>query len=70
MELAQLDRANTAVRGNLLKRWFEKADAFMRGEARGGQGFRAATGLNVGNTHIAGTPSCASHIPTATIARM
>ena len=46
-ELAQLDRANAAVRGNLLNRWFGTADAFMRGEARGGQGFRAATGLNL-----------------------
>ena len=46
-ELAQLDRANAAVRGNLLNRWFGTADAFMRGAARGGQGFRASTGLNV-----------------------
>ena len=40
-ELVQLDRANAAVRDNLLKRWFGTAEAFMRGEARGGQGFRA-----------------------------
>ena len=46
-ELAQLDRANAAVREKLLNRWFETAEAFMRGEARA-QGFRAATGLNVG----------------------
>ena len=45
-ELAQLDRANAAVREKLLNRWFETAEAFMRGEARA-QGFRAATGLNV-----------------------
>src|SRR5271165_1849439 len=45
-ELAQLDRANAAVRDNLLKRWFGTAEAFMRGETRGGQGFRAVTGLN------------------------
>jgi hypothetical protein len=46
-ELAQLDRANATVRDNLLKRWFGTAEAFMRGEARGAQGFRAATGLNL-----------------------
>ena len=46
-ELAQLDRANAAVRGDLLKRWFGTPDAFTRGEVRGGQGFRATTGLNV-----------------------
>ena len=46
-ELAQLDRANAAVRGKLLNRWFGTADAFIRGKARGGQGFRAATGLNL-----------------------
>jgi hypothetical protein len=46
-ELAQLDGANAAVREKLLNRWFETAEAFMRGQARVGQGFRAATGLNV-----------------------
>jgi hypothetical protein len=46
-QLAQLDRANAVVRESLLKRWFERAEAFMKGEARGGQGFRAATGLNL-----------------------
>jgi hypothetical protein len=46
-ELAQLDRANAAVRENLLKRWFGTAEAFTRGEARVGQGFRAATVLNL-----------------------
>jgi hypothetical protein len=46
-ELAQLDRANAVVRENLLNRWFGKAEAFMKGEVRGGEGFRAATGLNV-----------------------
>ena len=45
-ELAQL-RANEDVRKNLLNRWFGTLDAFMRGEARGGQGIRAATGLNL-----------------------
>ena len=45
-ELAQLDRANAAVRDTLLKRWFGTPEAFMRGEARDGQGFRAVTGLN------------------------
>jgi hypothetical protein len=45
-ELAQLGSANTAVRGNLLNRWFGTADAFTRGDVRSGQGFRAATGLN------------------------
>jgi hypothetical protein len=46
-ELAQLDRVNAPVRSNLLKRWFGTAEAYMRGEARGGQGFRALTGLNL-----------------------
>jgi hypothetical protein len=46
-ELAQLDRANAAVRVNLLHRWFDTPDTFVRGEDRDGQGFRAATGLNV-----------------------
>jgi len=46
-ELAQLDRANADVRRELLNWWFGTLDAFIRGEARGGQGFRAATGLNV-----------------------
>ena len=47
-ELAQLDRAKAAMCRGLLNRWFETAEAFMRGQARVGQGFRAATGLNVG----------------------
>jgi hypothetical protein len=46
-ELAQLDRANASVRAALLNRWFGTADAFMRGNARGGQGFRSARGLNI-----------------------
>jgi hypothetical protein len=46
-ELAQLNRANAVVRDNLLKRWFETSEALTRGEARGGQGFRAVTGLNL-----------------------
>ena len=46
-ELAQLDPANEIVRSKLLNLWFGTPDAFMRGEAGGGQGFRAATGLNV-----------------------
>ena len=46
-ELAQLDRANAAVRDKLLKQWFGTAEAFMRGEARNGQGFRAVTRLNL-----------------------
>jgi hypothetical protein len=46
-KLAQLDRANAAVHRNLLNRWFGTEEAFMRGAVRGGQGFRAATGLNV-----------------------
>jgi hypothetical protein len=45
-ELAQLDHANAAVRDNLVKRWFGTEEAFMRGQARNGQGFRAATELN------------------------
>jgi general stress protein YciG len=45
-ELAQLDRVNAAVRKNLLKRWFGTTEAFKRGDARGGQGFQAVTGLN------------------------
>jgi hypothetical protein len=44
-ELAQLDQANADVRRKVLNLWFE--NDFMRGEAGGGQGFRAATGLNV-----------------------
>ena len=35
------------MRDNLLKRWFGTAEAFTKGEARGGQGFRAVTGLNL-----------------------
>ena len=46
-ELAQLDRGNAAVRENLLNRWFGTLEGFLRGLARGGQGFRAATGLNM-----------------------
>jgi hypothetical protein len=46
-ELAQLNRADAAVRGTLLNLWFGTADEFMRGAARGGQGFRAAMGLHV-----------------------
>ena len=46
-EVAQLDRASGAVRRNLLNLWFGTLDAFGRGEAGGGQGFRAATGLNL-----------------------
>ena len=46
-ELAQLDPANAVVRENLLNRWFSTAESFMRGEARNGQGFRAAIGLNL-----------------------
>ena len=46
-ELAQLDSGNATVRVNLLNRWIATQDAFRRGEARGGQGFHAATGLNV-----------------------
>jgi hypothetical protein len=60
-ELAQLDRANAAVRKNLLNWWFgtvgekmskpnsieSQLEGFRRGEARGGQGFRAVTGLNL-----------------------
>ena len=46
-ELAQLDRANAVVRNDLLKRWFGTLDAFARVQARGGQGLRAATGLNL-----------------------
>jgi hypothetical protein len=45
--LAQIDRANAAVRRDLLNRWFATPDAFERGAARGGQGFLAAVGLNV-----------------------
>jgi hypothetical protein len=45
-ELAELDRDNAAVRSNLLNRWFGTAEAYMKGEARGGQGFLAATGLS------------------------
>ena len=52
-ELAQLDRAHSTVRGNLLNRWFATVEAFMRGAARGGQGFRAAMGLNVEYHRIA-----------------
>jgi hypothetical protein len=43
-ELAQLAPANVAVRDNLLKRWIGTIEAFLRGD---GQGFRAATGLNL-----------------------
>jgi hypothetical protein len=32
---------------SLRKRWLEKPEAFTRREARGGQGFRAVTGLNL-----------------------
>jgi hypothetical protein len=46
-ELAQLDRANVAVRGALLNRWFGTVEAFCRGKAHDGQGLRAAIGLNV-----------------------
>src|SRR5271165_3941853 len=46
-ELAQVDRTNPSVRTTLLNRWFGTVDAFVRGETRDGQGFRAATGLNV-----------------------
>jgi MTH538 TIR-like domain (DUF1863) len=46
-KLAQLDPLNSAVRDNLLNLWFSTADGFTRGQARGGQGFRAATALNV-----------------------
>ena len=46
-ELAQLDRANAAVRSNLLNQWFERLESFTRAQARGGQGLRAATGLNL-----------------------
>jgi hypothetical protein len=52
-ELAQLDRANAAVRGDLLNRWFRTADAFTRGNARDGQGFRSATGLNLAYHRLA-----------------
>jgi predicted XRE-type DNA-binding protein len=63
-ELAQIDHANAAVRGKLLNRWFEMgsssptANAFMRGQARGGQGFRAATGLELGKEPLPGIQSC------------
>ena len=57
-ELAQLDRANAAVRDNLLKWWFGTIEAFTRGEVRGGQGFRAATGLNV-DYHLLATSKAA-----------
>jgi hypothetical protein len=46
-ELAQLNPTNAAVRDDLLNRWFRTVGAFMRGEARGGQGFRAVIGLNL-----------------------
>jgi hypothetical protein len=46
-ELAQLDRADAAVREKLLNRWFDTPEAFERAEARDGQSFRAATGLNL-----------------------
>jgi hypothetical protein len=46
-ELAQLDSANTAVRDKLLQRWFETPEAFIKGEARGGQGFLATTGMSL-----------------------
>jgi hypothetical protein len=52
-EVAKLDRVNAAVRGNLLKGWFRTSEAFTRGEARGGQGFRAVTGLNLGYHRLA-----------------
>ena len=52
-DLAQLDRINAAVRSDLLNRWFATADAFKRGDARDGQGFRAATGLNVEDHRLA-----------------
>ena len=46
-ELAQLNSANATVCENLLIRWFGTADTYERGNARDGQGFRAAIGLNV-----------------------
>lgn len=53
-ELAQLDNGNAAVRSNLLSRWFGAKEAFARGDARNGQGFRAVTGLNMDYHRIAG----------------
>jgi hypothetical protein len=52
-ELSQLDEENAAVRDTLLKRWVGTAEAFMRGETRGGQGFRTAIGLNFKYHHLA-----------------
>ena len=46
-ELAQLNSANATVCENLLIRWFGTADTYERGNARDGQAFRAAIGLNV-----------------------
>jgi hypothetical protein len=46
-ELAQLDGTTAIVREKLLDRWFDRAESFTRGEARDGQGFWAATGLNM-----------------------
>src|SRR5262249_6932732 len=46
-ELAQHATANASVRENLLNLWFRTPDAFQRGNLRSGQGFRAATGLNL-----------------------
>jgi hypothetical protein len=46
-ELSQLDRANALVRNDLLERAVVHVDASARVQARGGQGLRAATGLNL-----------------------
>jgi TIR domain/AAA ATPase domain len=46
-ELAELNRANANVREDLLNLWLKTGEAFMRGDARGGRGFRAAIGLSL-----------------------